>query len=73
MNSGGRKSGVIRVNHRTSESSREKMSEARGALLAYTERPQSEPQDLLRHHNLAKALKEATDDYMRLVLDLKSK
>ncbi len=50
-----------------------KMSEARGALLAYTERPQSEPQDILRHHNLAKALKEATDDYMRLVLDLKSK
>jgi hypothetical protein len=49
------------------------MSEARGALLAYTERPQSEPQDLLRHHNLAKALKEATDDYMCLVLDLKSK
>lgn len=46
---------------------------AQCALLAYIERPESAPQDSAKHRALAKALKEATDEYVRVVLQLISK
>jgi hypothetical protein len=44
-----------------------RMKEAETALTAYTERPDTEPQNLPRHRRLADALKAAEDEYVRLV------
>jgi hypothetical protein len=47
-----------------------RMKEAETALRTYTERPDTEPQNIPRHRHLADALKEATDNYVRLVSEL---
>ena len=43
------------------------MKEAETALTAYTERPDTEPQNISRHRHLAAALKAAEDEYVRVV------
>ena len=48
----------------------QRMNEAEIALRAYTERPATEPLNIPRHRHLADALKEATDNYVRLVSQL---
>lgn len=47
-----------------------RMNRARTVLRAYVERPAGAPVDILHHRHLAEQLKVATDEYVRLVLEL---
>ena len=46
------------------------MSKAAEQLRAYAERPYSEAPDTERHRLLARALSDATDEYLRLLLEI---
>jgi len=50
-----------------------RMREAQRALVAYTQRPQNEPEDTAKHRVLAEALRCATNEYVALVLALETK
>ncbi len=52
------------------EAAGRRMSDAAEQLHAYAERPYSEPQDRKRHRRLIQALSDATDEYLRLVLEV---
>ncbi len=49
----------------------QRMNKARDALLAYVQRPPSQPADGQLHRELAEQLKRATDDYATAVAQLK--
>ena len=52
------------------EAAGRRMSDAAEHLRAYDERPYSEPPDPDRHGLLTRALSDATDEYLRLLLEL---
>lgn len=51
------------------EAAERRMSNAAEQLRAYAERPYSEPPDTGRHRLLTRTLSDATDDYLRLLLE----
>jgi hypothetical protein len=49
-----------------------RMHNAKAALQRYTDRPEGTPADMKLHRRLAEALKKATDEYLAVVIDLRS-
>jgi hypothetical protein len=47
-----------------------RLRESQTALLAYTERPATEPMDIAKHLALVGNLKGVTDEYVRVVFEL---
>jgi hypothetical protein len=50
---------------------KERMERANAALLAYAERPSTEPTDPAKHKRLIAELRQASDEYVTLIAQLR--
>jgi len=53
------------------EAAKERMSAAKDALLAYTQRPDSQPSDQALYSRLVEEVKRAMDEFLRLASELR--